>query len=403
MMDYNSFFTQSLNELKNNGNYRYFKSLKRSFSSPTKAYFIDDKKCSKEITVWCSNDYLGMSKNHRVIDKMQEVLAESGAGAGGTRNIAGTSVYHLDLEKEVASLHAKESALLFSSGYMSNWGTLSMLGAKLPNCLILSDEDNHASMIEGIRHSQAQKVIFNHNDIHDLENKLKQIDINQPKIIAFESVYSMDGSIAPIEQICDLANKYNSLTYIDEVHAVGLYGSQGGGLSQELGLAHRLDIIEGTFAKAYGVIGGYIAANRQLCDFIRSFSSGFIFSTALPPAISAGIRESVKYLKNSNKERIKQQQNVNYLKKRLSEEDIYFIPNKTHIIAVIVGNAQKCRAISDDLLDRYNIYIQPINYPTVAVGTERFRITPSPFHTRVDLDNLIKALVEMWYKFDLYE
>ncbi|MCP4819352.1 MAG: 5-aminolevulinate synthase, partial [Shimia sp.] len=353
---------------------------------------------SGEVTIWCSNDYLGMGQNPDVLAAMHHALDTVGAGAGGTRNISGTTHEHVLLEAELADLHGKESALLFTSGYVSNWAALGTLASQIPDCIVFSDALNHASMIEGIRHSKAARVIWKHNDLADLEAKLAAADPDAPKLIAFESVYSMDGDIAPIKDICDLADKYGAMTYLDEVHAVGLYGPHGGGIAEREGLMDRLTVIEGTLGKAYGVVGGYIAASAELCDFVRSFASGFIFTTALPPAVAAGARASVQHLKRSNAERDSQKERVAKVRAGLDEMGIPHIPNPSHIIPVMVGDPVKCKYISDVLMRDYGVYIQPINYPTVPKGTERLRITPSPVHSDADIAHLLQALEELWHQ-----
>lgn len=391
--DYHSFFRSELEALKKEGNYRHFAELERQKGNFPNAHCHD---LSKDITIWCSNDYLGMGQNPEVLSAMHETLETSGAGAGGTRNISGTTHAHRLLEEEIADLHNKEAALLFTSGYVSNWASLGTLAARIPDCVVLSDELNHASMIEGIRHSRAKKLIWKHNDTADLEAKLASLPKNQPKLIAFESVYSMDGDIAPIREICDLADKYGAITYLDEVHAVGLYGPRGGGIAEQEGLMDRITIIEGTLGKAFGVVGGYIAASAEICDYVRSFSSGFIFTTAMPPAVAAGAAASIKHLKQSSVERDVQKQRVRQVRERLDKIGLPHIDNPSHIIPIIVGDPVKCKYLSDVLLEEYGIYIQPINYPTVPQGTERLRITPSPLHTQNDVDCLINALEKLW-------
>jgi len=392
-MNYDAMFQSALDGLHADGSYRYFAELERRAGDFPKAFHHG---IGREVTVWCSNDYLGMGQHAEVLAAMHKALAETGAGAGGTRNISGTNHYHVALEKELASLHGKESALLFNSGYLSNWVTLGTIAARLKGCVVLSDASNHASMIEGIRHSRAEKQIFRHNDVEDLERRLKEIPADVPKIIAFESVYSMDGDIAPIEAFCDLADKYGAMTYLDEVHAVGMYGEHGAGIAEKLGLSHRLSVIEGTLGKGYGVVGGYIAASAPLCDFVRSFGSGFIFSTALPPMIAAGALASVRYLKRSQKERDGQQRAVAYMREALDRAGIPHVQNDSHIVPVMVGEADLCRALSDELLTRFGHYLQPINYPTVARGTERLRLTPTPLHTNEDIDEMVVALSTLW-------
>jgi 5-aminolevulinate synthase len=394
-MDFESFFREELSQLRKEGRYRVFADLERCAGRFPRATF-HGASGPREVTVWCSNDYLGMGQHPVVLAAMHEALDGSGAGAGGTRNIAGTNHYHVLLERELADLHGKEGALLFNSGYMSNWASLTTLAARIPGCIVLTDELNHASMIEGIRHSRADKAIFAHNDAADLRRKLQAMDPARPKLIAFESVYSMDGDIAPVADFCDIAEEFGAMTYIDEVHAVGLYGPRGGGISERDDLTHRLDLIEGTLAKSFGVMGGYITGSTALCDFIRSFASGFIFTTALPPSLAAGAVASIRHLKTSQLERFAHQERVRRLRSMLDARGIPHMPNPSHIVPVMVGDAAKCKWISDLLLDNFGIYVQPINYPTVPKKTERLRITPTPLHSDGDLEHLVGALHQLW-------
>lgn len=394
-MNYDAFFGNELAAVREEGRYRVFAEIERKAGSfPRAVRYVDGE--TKDVTVWCSNDYLGMGQHPDVLGAMHRVIDECGAGAGGTRNISGTNHHHVLLESELADLHHKEDALLFTSGYVSNWAALGTLAAKIPDCVVFSDALNHASMIEGIRHSRAERVIFEHNSPEDLDRKLARLDPAAPKLVAFESVYSMDGDIAPIAEILDVCEKHNAMSYIDEVHAVGLYGPRGGGVAEREGLMDRITVIEGTLGKAYGVMGGYIAASRDLCDFVRTFASGFIFSTALPPAVAAGACASIKHLKASTAERERHQDRVAKVRGALDRMGIPHIPNPSHIIPVMVGDAHKCKFISDWLMDNHGIYVQPINYPTVPRGTERLRITPSPVHSDDDIDKLLRALSEIW-------
>ncbi len=399
-MDYEGFFQSELEGLKAAGNYRVFAELERRKGSFPKAtrYVADG---TQEVTVWCSNDYLGMGQSPMVLDAMHAALDQCGAGAGGTRNISGTNHHHVLLEAELADLHGKEDALIFTSGYVSNWAALGTIAAKLPNCIVFSDALNHASMIEGIRHSRAECKRFRHNDPADLDRLLSEVEPGRPKLVAFESVYSMDGDIGPIAEILDVCEKHGAMSYIDEVHAVGLYGPRGGGVAEREGLMDRITLIEGTLGKAFGVMGGYIAASKALCDFVRSFASGFIFTTALPPAIAAGACASVKHLKSSQMERARHQERVATVRRKLNAMGIPMLDNPSHIIPVMVGDPRKAKMISDWLMDNHGIYVQPINYPTVPKGTERLRITPSPVHSDDDIDRLVNALSEIWSQCEL--
>jgi 5-aminolevulinate synthase len=393
-MDFDHLFQGQLDALKAEGNYRTFADLtRRRGQFPRVTNHANGTQ--GDVTVWCSNDYLGMGHHPAVVEAMVETAQSCGTGAGGTRNISGNAHHHLILEQELADLHGKQAALLFSSGYVSNWAALGTLGARIPNAVILSDEMNHASMIEGIRHSRADKVLWKHNDWRDLDRKLHAVG-DRPKIVAFESVYSMDGDISPMREIVEVAEAHGALTYLDEVHAVGMYGPHGGGVSEREGLAHRISLIEGTLGKAFGVFGGYITGSTALCDFIRSFSSGFIFTTALPPAVAAAATASIRHLKQSNTERLAQRDRVARLRTRLDQVGIPHLANDSHIIPVMIGDPVKCRMISNILMEDWGIYVQPINYPTVPKGTERLRLTPGPLHSDADIDHLVAALTALW-------
>jgi 5-aminolevulinate synthase len=394
-MTYEQKLADAVEAVKREGRYRVFADVKRNRGAFPKAEVLKGE-ATKPITVWCSNDYLGMGQHPSVLAAMHEAIDLVGAGSGGTRNIAGTTHYHVQLEHELADLHGKETALVFTSAFVANEAALSTLSQLLPGCVIFSDEKNHASMIAGIRNGRGAKHIFKHNDLADLEAQLKKVPKETPKIIAFESVYSMDGHIAPIGAICDLAVKYNALTYLDEVHAVGLYGPRGGGVAERDGVMHRVDIINGTLAKGFGVMGGYIAASRTICDAIRSYAPGFIFTTSLAPAVVAGAVASIRHLKTSSIERERHQERARTLKRMLIAADLPLISGPSHIVPVLVTDPVRCKALTDVLLDRYGIYVQPINYPTVPRGTERLRLTPSPQHTNADMEHLVNALTELW-------
>ncbi len=388
---YYNFFHEQLKKIKSENRYRVFNQLEKYHTSYPFANWVNDEN-KKKIIIWCSNDYLGMSQKKIIIDAAKKSLSEYGTGSGGTRNISGNHMPIVELEKEIASLHKKDAALVFTSGYVANESTINSLIKLFPDCIVFSDQQNHASIISGINKSSSKKIIFLHNDMNDLENKLKSVEYQLPKIIIFESVYSMDGSIGKIKEIINLAKKYNCLTYIDEVHAVGMYGKTGGGISEQTGVQNDIDILQGTLAKAYGNIGGYIASNNFICDYIRSTASGFIFTTAIPPSVAEASIKSIQYLKINNDERKIQKENVSFLKKKLLLQKIDFIQNKSHIIPVMINDARKCSEISELLLKKYGHYIQPINYPTVPKGRERLRITPGPLHTLEMINDLVICL-----------
>jgi 5-aminolevulinate synthase len=392
------FFSSALQQIKDEGRYRFFTSIERLAGDFPKAS-LHSNGSTKEVVVWCSNDYLGMGQNPKVIEAMQNAL-KHGAGTGGTRNISGNSPLHLNLEKKLAEFHGKESALVFSSGYVANQTVLSTLGKLIPNVVIFSDALNHASMIEGIAQSGAEKKIFKHNDPDDLERLLALYPIDRPKLVVFESVYSMEGDIAPIKELCEVASFYGAMTYVDEVHGLGLYGPKGAGVIDERGLASQVDIIQGNFGKTVGLMGGYIAANADIVDFIRSFASGFIFTTSLPPVLLAGALESLEQIELAHELRMIHRERVHTLKNKLSDAQIPFLDAESHIVPVMVGDAVRCKHASDLLLD-LGIYVQPINFPTVARGTERLRITPTPHHTNEMIDHLVDSLCQVWSELSL--
>jgi 5-aminolevulinate synthase len=392
---YVSRFREALAGLRREGRYRVFADIVRRRGSYPQALYHSEQN-ARPITVWCSNDYLCMGQHPKVLAAMHEAIDTTGAGSGGTRNISGTTHYHVELERELADLHGKEAALIFTSGFVSNDTTLATLAKLLPGLIAFSDEQNHASMIEGIRHGGVEKRIFKHNDVADLEAKLRTADPNAPKLIAFESVYSMDGDFSPIAKFCDLADKYGAMTYLDEVHSVGLYGPRGAGVAARDGVMDRIDIIEGTLAKAFGVMGGYITASVELVDCIRSFAPGFIFTTSIAPVLAAGVLASVRHLKECDVEREKIHERAAKLKTLLRDAGLPLMETTSHIVPVFVGDAATCKSVSDSLLRDHAIYVQPINFPTVARGTERLRFTPSPMHTDAMMEQLVHALDQVW-------
>jgi 5-aminolevulinate synthase len=399
-MNYDAYFSDALSRLRDERRYRIFADLERLAGRFPRAIWHSPQG-PRDVIVWCSNDYLGMGQHPKVIGAMVETAARMGTGAGGTRNIAGTNHPLVDLERELADLHRKEAALVFTSGYVSNETGISTIAKLLPNCLILSDQLNHNSMIEGVRQSKCEKQIFRHNDMANLEELLRAADPKRPKLILFETLYSMDGDVAPINRICDLAERYKAMTYADEVHAVGMYGPRGGGQAELQGAMARVDVIEGTLAKAFGCLGGYITASAALCDAVRSYAPGFIFTTALPPAICAAATAAIRHLKTSSFERERHQERAARVKAVLNAAGLPVMPSDTHIVPVFVGEPEKCKEATDLLLAEYGIYIQPINYPTVPKGSERLRITPSPYHDDALIDALAEALVEVWQRLDL--
>lgn len=392
-MNYERFFAERIDALKAEGRYREFAELERRVGSFPIAY---DHRAGSEVTVWCSNDYLGMGQHPAVLSAMHDALDRVGAGAGGTRNIAGNTHDHIKLERELADLHGTESALVFSSGYVANEAALATIAKHLPNCVIFSDAYNHASMIEGIRHSGAEKHIFKHNDPDDLDRLLRQVAPGRAKLVAFESVYSMDSDVGRIREICDVADAHGAMTYLDEVHAVGLYGKRGAGIAERDGQMHRLTVIQGTLGKAFGCVGGYIAGSKQVVDFVRSYASGFIFTTSMAPVVAAGAAAAIRYLKTSEVERTALHERASRVKRRLAEAGLPLMKSETHIVPVLVGDARLVKQASDELLRHHSIYIQPINYPTVPRGTERLRITPSPVHTDAQIEHLVASLQDVW-------
>lgn len=399
--NYRGQFQTAVDQVRSEGRYRVFQDIRRKRGAFPKAIWYPNEQTQRDIVVWCSNDYLGQGQNPCVMEAVKSAVDATGTGSGGTRNISGTTHYHVQLERELASLHQKDRSLIFTSGYVANEATLSVMSRILPGLIIFSDALNHASMIAGIRGARCEKQIFRHNDVAHLRELLAAADPSAPKLIAFESVYSMDADIAPIEAICDLAEEFGAMTYCDEVHAVGMYGPEGSGLCGQLGLMDRIDIIQGTLAKAYGMIGGYIAADSIIVDAVRSLASGFIFTTSIPPSTAAGALRSVRYLKQSGDVRTRHQDRAAALKARFRAADLPFIDGPTHIVPLLIGDPVRCKAISDYLIEVHGLYVQPINYPTVPKGTERLRFTPSPFHTEAMMDELLQALLDAWSHFDM--